>query len=41
MGSTKKDLGEIEWDVMDGIGLALNGNQWRALVNVVMNFLVS
>jgi hypothetical protein len=31
------DLREIGWDVMDWIDLAQNRDQWRALVNTVMN----
>jgi hypothetical protein len=31
------DLREIGWDDMDWINLAQDGNQWRALVNTVMN----
>jgi hypothetical protein len=31
------DLREIGWDGMDWIDLAQNRNQWRALVNTVMN----
>jgi hypothetical protein len=34
----KIDCGEIEWDVMDWIDLAQDRDQWRALVNSVMNF---
>jgi hypothetical protein len=34
------DLREIKWDDMDWIDLAQNRDQWRALVNTVMNFLV-
>jgi hypothetical protein len=33
----KMDLGEIGWDGMDWIELAQNRDQWRALVNTVMN----
>jgi hypothetical protein len=33
----KMDLREIEWDGMDWIELAQNRDQWRALVNTVMN----
>jgi hypothetical protein len=29
---------EIEWDGMDWIDLAQDWDQWRALVNTVMNF---
>jgi hypothetical protein len=31
---------EIEWDVMHWIHLALERDQWRALVNTVMNLRV-
>jgi hypothetical protein len=34
----KIDLKEIEWDSMDWINLAHDGDQWRALVNTVMTF---
>jgi hypothetical protein len=33
----KMDLGEIGWGGEDWIGLAQDRDQWRALVNVVMN----
>jgi hypothetical protein len=33
----KMDLGEIGWDGMDWINLAQDRDQWRALVNMVMN----
>jgi hypothetical protein len=36
----KIDHREIEWDGMDWFHLAQNRDQWRALVNAVMNFLV-
>jgi hypothetical protein len=36
----KMDLGEIEWDGMDWIDLAQDMDQWRALVNTVMNLRV-
>jgi hypothetical protein len=39
--SIKIDLREIGWDDMDWIGLAQNRDQWRALVNMVMNLLVT
>jgi hypothetical protein len=32
------DLREIGWDGMDGIDLAQDRDQWRALVNTVINF---
>jgi hypothetical protein len=35
--NTKMDLREIGWDGMGWIDLALNRDQWRALVNTVMN----
>jgi hypothetical protein len=34
------DLGEVGWGDVDWIGLAKNGNRWRALVNSVLNFRV-
>jgi hypothetical protein len=34
---TKMDLREIGWDGMDWIYLAQDRDQWRALVNTVMN----
>jgi hypothetical protein len=36
----KMDLGETGWDVMDSIGLPQDREQWRALVNTVMNLWV-
>jgi hypothetical protein len=36
----KMDLGEIGWDGRDGIKLAQDRDQWRALVNTVMNLWV-
>jgi hypothetical protein len=38
--SVKIDLGEIGWDVMNWIDLAQDRDQWRALVNTVMNLWV-
>jgi hypothetical protein len=40
MANIKMDLGEIGWDGMDWIDLAQDRNQWRALVNTVMNLRV-
>jgi hypothetical protein len=34
------DLGEIGWAGMDWTGLVKDRNQWRALVNAVMNLWV-
>jgi hypothetical protein len=33
----KMDLREKGWNGMDWIALAVNRDQWRALVNTVMN----
>jgi hypothetical protein len=38
--SIKMDLGERGWDGMDWIDLAQDRDQWRALVNTVMNLRV-
>jgi hypothetical protein len=38
--NVKMDLTEIGWDGMDWIDLAEDRNQWRALVNMVMNLRV-
>jgi hypothetical protein len=41
MDHIKMDLGKIEWGRgIDKIGLAQDGDKWRALVNVVMNIQV-
>jgi hypothetical protein len=37
----KTNLREIGWDGMDWIDLASDRDQWRALVNTVMNLRVS
>jgi transposase len=36
----KMNLREIGWDGMDWIDLARDGDQWRALVNMVINLRV-
>jgi hypothetical protein len=36
----KIDLGEIEWGCIDWIHLAQDRDQWRALVNTVINLRV-
>jgi hypothetical protein len=36
----KMDLSETGWDVMEWINLAQDMEQWRALLNAVMNFRV-
>jgi hypothetical protein len=36
----KMDLKEIGWDGMDWIDMAQDRDQWRALVNTVMNLRV-
>jgi hypothetical protein len=38
--NSKMDLREIVWAVMDWIYLAQDRDQWRALVNTVMNLRV-
>jgi hypothetical protein len=35
------DHDEIEWGDVDRLGLAQNGDKWRALVNAVMDLSVS
>jgi hypothetical protein len=34
----KMDLGEIGWNGVDWIDMAQDRDQWRALVNTVLNF---
>jgi hypothetical protein len=38
--ASEMDLGEIGWDGRDWIELAQDRDQWRALVNTVMNLWV-
>jgi hypothetical protein len=40
VNNIKIDLREIGWDDMDWIDLAQDRDQWRALVNIVMNLRV-
>jgi hypothetical protein len=40
VGNIKPDLGEIGWGGMEHTGLAQDRDQWRALVNAVMNLQV-
>jgi hypothetical protein len=37
MDNIKMDIKEIRWSNMDWIGLAQDWDQWRALVNTVIN----
>jgi hypothetical protein len=39
VNNIKIDLRKIGWDGMDWIELVLDRDQWRALVNTVMNLL--
>jgi hypothetical protein len=41
MDNIKMDLREIGWDGVDWIELAQNKEEWRALVNTVMNLRVT
>jgi hypothetical protein len=36
----KMDIREIGWDCMDWIDVAKDRDQWRALVNMVMNLCI-
>jgi hypothetical protein len=40
VNNIKMDLGEVGWGDVDWIGLAQDGNRWRALVNLVLNLRV-
>jgi hypothetical protein len=41
VNNIKMDLGEVGWDGVDWIELAKDRDQWRALVNKVMNLRVT
>jgi hypothetical protein len=41
VGNIKIDLIDIGWDGMDWMDVAQDRDQWRALVNTVMNLRVS
>jgi hypothetical protein len=41
MDNIKTDLREIEWDGVDWIDMAQDRDQWRALVNTVLNLRVN
>jgi hypothetical protein len=40
VGNIKMDLREIGWDSVDWIDMAQDRNQWRVLVNTVLNLRV-
>jgi hypothetical protein len=40
VGNIKIDLREIEWDSIDWIDLVQDRDQWRVLVNTLMNLQV-
>jgi hypothetical protein len=40
VGNIKMDLREIGWEGVDWVDLAQDRDQWRALVNTVMNLRV-
>jgi hypothetical protein len=40
VNNIKMDLRDTEWDGMDWIDVAQDRNQWRVLVNMVMNLRV-
>jgi hypothetical protein len=40
VGNIRMDFSEIGWDAVDWIDVAQDRDQWRALVNTVMNLRV-
>jgi hypothetical protein len=40
VNNIKMDLSEIEWDGVDWIDMAQDRDQWRTLVNTVLNLRV-
>jgi hypothetical protein len=40
MDNIKIDLGEMDWDCIDWIGLAQDRDKWKSLVNAVTNLWV-
>jgi hypothetical protein len=40
LDNIRMDLGDVGWDDVERIGLALDRDRWRALVNSVLNLLV-
>jgi hypothetical protein len=40
VSNIRMDLGEVGWGDVDWIGLALDRNRWRAVVNSVLNIRV-
>jgi hypothetical protein len=40
VGNIRMDLGEVGWGNVDWIGLAQDGDKWKARVNAVMNLRV-
>jgi hypothetical protein len=40
LANIKKDLREVEWSDVDWIDLTQDRDQWRVLVNTVMNLRV-
>jgi hypothetical protein len=40
LDNIRMDLGEVRWGDVDWIGLAMDRNRWRALVNSVLSLRV-